>query len=137
MQHQHQVPSSNVETTQRVFTPEEAGEIIRRASHLQDSQFTLDQLLAIAEEAGVSREALLQAIRETQTQKAKQEVENNRRQRARRRRLWIVGAFISLIFCIGLFTPVFMMDSESANSTPNTFTSIPYELLYESRFWAR
>jgi DNA-binding phage protein len=46
------------------YSPEEAGEILRIAAHLQDNTITAEQLRAIAREAGVSDENLERAIQQ-------------------------------------------------------------------------
>ncbi|MER3558638.1 MAG: hypothetical protein C4336_03610 [Armatimonadota bacterium] len=69
MQEQMQQDS---QPTQRVFSAEEAGEILKLATHLQENQFTLSQLVSIAGEAGVSQEALMRAIEQIEAQKAQQ-----------------------------------------------------------------
>lgn len=48
------------------YSPEEAGEILRLAANLQDNVLTVDQLRAIAREAGVSDENLERAIEQFQ-----------------------------------------------------------------------
>lgn len=43
---------TDVESEKR-YSPEEAGEILRLAANLQDDSFTIEQLRAIAREAGI------------------------------------------------------------------------------------
>jgi hypothetical protein len=50
--------------SQAHYSPEEAGEILRIAAHLQDNTITAEQLRAIAREAGVSDENLERAIQQ-------------------------------------------------------------------------
>jgi len=49
---QHQTVEAT--ESQAHYSPEEAGEILRIAAHLQDNTITAEQLRAIAREAGVS-----------------------------------------------------------------------------------
>ena len=59
IQEQHRATES-----QAHYSPEEAGEILRIAAHLQDNTITAEQLRAIAREAGVSDENLERAIQQ-------------------------------------------------------------------------
>ncbi len=59
---QHQTVEAT--ESQAHYSPEEAGEILRIAAHLQDNTITAEQLRAIAREAGVSDENLERAIQQ-------------------------------------------------------------------------
>ncbi len=59
-----QMHSEQMSQQGRVFTAEEAGEILKRAVRLQEERISVQQLYAIAEETGISREAVEQAIKE-------------------------------------------------------------------------
>jgi DNA-binding transcriptional MerR regulator len=49
--------------TERRYSPEEAGEILKIAANLQDDSFSMEHLRAIAQEAGISEEHLQQAVK--------------------------------------------------------------------------
>ncbi len=67
------------------YSPEEAGEILRRAANLQDSTFTVEQLRAIAREAGVADENLERAIE--QHEQGRIQVAQEAQARLKRKRL--------------------------------------------------
>lgn len=85
---QHQT----VEATepQAHYSPEEAGEILRIAAHLQDNTITAEQLRAIAREAGVSDENLERAIQQYE-QSRRATAKQVRQRSARRRWLKVAG----------------------------------------------
>jgi len=92
IQEQHRATES-----QAHYSPEEAGEILRIAAHLQDNTITAEQLRAIAREAGVSDENLERAIQ--QYEQSRQATARQVRQRSARRR-WLkvaVGTAAALI----------------------------------------
>jgi AraC-like DNA-binding protein len=72
--------------SQAHYSPEEAGEILRIAAHLQDNTITAEQLRAIAREAGVSDENLERAIQ--QYEQSRRATAKQVRQRSARRR-WL------------------------------------------------
>ena len=73
--------------SQAHYSPEEAGEILRIAAHLQDNTITAEQLRAIAREAGVSDENLERAIQQFEESRR---VETRRKHRAAaRRKFWL------------------------------------------------
>jgi hypothetical protein len=73
--------------SQAHYSPEEAGEILRIAAHLQDNKITAEQLRAIAREAGVSDENLERAIQQFEESRR---VETRRKQQiAARRKFWL------------------------------------------------
>lgn len=83
----------------RQFSSQEAGDILNIAARLSDDAFSQEQLEAIAEEAGISREAIHRAIQEHQRQiQAEQE---KKRQREERRRHWHrTLPLVALVFVI-------------------------------------
>ncbi len=98
------------------YSPEEAVEILRLAANLQDSTFTVEQLRAIAREAGVADESLERAIqyheqnRRTQAQLAERAAV---RKRWFRVGLWVsVAALLAAVALLGV--RVFSSSSETA-----------------------
>jgi hypothetical protein len=82
---QHQTVEAT--ESQAHYSPEEAGEILRIAAHLQDNKITAEQLRAIAREAGVSDENLERAIQQFEESRR---VETRRKQQiAARRKFWL------------------------------------------------
>jgi hypothetical protein len=82
---QHQTVEAT--ESQAHYSPEEAGEILRIAAHLQDNTITAEQLRAIAREAGVSDENLERAIQQFEESRR---VETRRKHRAAaRRKFWL------------------------------------------------
>jgi hypothetical protein len=82
---QHQTVEAT--ESQAHYSPEEAGEILRIAAHLQDNTITAEQLRAIAREAGVSDENLERAIQQFEESRR---VETRRKQQiAARRKFWL------------------------------------------------
>lgn len=99
--------------TPQQFTPEEATQILTDAVNLSSQYLTLEQLEAIADEAGVPRETLYQAIqRRTQrldALKLAQLKKQERRQRWKGRlkktlRITLLGAIICTSFVVGYRT---------------------------------
>ncbi|MEJ5296017.1 MAG: hypothetical protein WHT28_12335, partial [Fimbriimonadales bacterium] len=88
---QQQVEHADSDYSQRVFTAEEAGEILKLATHLQEGQLRYEQLEAIAQEVGISREALAQAIQNVEARK------NAAISRATRRRTLVRNLFKSVL----------------------------------------
>ena len=74
--------------SQAHYSPEEAGEILRIAAHLQDNTITAEQLRAIAREAGVSDENLERAIQ--QYEQSRQAEAHKQQQRANRKRRLVI-----------------------------------------------
>jgi AraC-like DNA-binding protein len=82
---QHQTVEAT--ESQAHYSPEEAGEILRIAAHLQDNTITAEQLRAIAREAGVSDENFERAIQQFEESRR---VETRRKQQiAARRKFWL------------------------------------------------
>jgi hypothetical protein len=81
---QHQTVKAT--ESQAHYSPEEAGEILRIAAHMQDNTITAEQLRAIAREAGVSDENLERAIQ--QYEQSRRATAKQVRQRSARR-LWL------------------------------------------------
>jgi len=101
---QHEQQQVN-EQAQASFTSKEAGDILKIAVRLGGDQVSQEQLEAIAEEAGLSREVVQQAIREYQRQQAgavhEQTVIQKPRQTHRRRWGWLflpVGLIWFILF---------------------------------------
>lgn len=106
-------------TAQVYYSPEEAGEILRLAANLQDNVLTVDQLRAIAREAGVSDENLERAIEQFQRQRTP-----NARQPQQRvkRRSWLkavlgLGIAAFLMFSAA-FTILLLSESGGVSSFP-------------------
>ncbi|MCS6923925.1 MAG: hypothetical protein NZM10_06050 [Fimbriimonadales bacterium] len=103
---EQQQPSAEAE---RRYSPEEAGEILRLAANLQENSFSLEQLQAIASEAGISEETLQRAVREYEQRRndslSRQESETLNY----RRSFWLFtfgcGLFITLVMAIMLLAP--------------------------------
>jgi hypothetical protein len=82
-----QSQTAEATASQAHYSPEEAGEILRIAAHLQDNKITAEQLRAIAREAGVSDENLERAIQQFEESRR---VETRRKQQiAARRKFWL------------------------------------------------
>ncbi|MEN3000617.1 MAG: hypothetical protein ABDI19_02110 [Armatimonadota bacterium] len=107
MQTQH--VSSEASSAQQVpmFTAEEAGAILNLAAQLHDRHLSQEQLITIAEEAGIPRETLQRAIAEfqhQQRQKALQQEQAQRARRHKRRKLLLILASLALLVMWGLWT---------------------------------
>jgi len=111
---QHQTVEATA--SQAHYSPEEAGEILRIAAHLQDNTITAEQLRAIAHEAGVSDENLERAIQQYE-QSRQAEAQMRQRATARRKRRYKVFAlFSAVIVALFAFVPSFHMSSPSRYS---------------------
>ncbi|GIV08166.1 MAG: hypothetical protein KatS3mg019_0257 [Fimbriimonadales bacterium] len=88
---------SGVESEQR-YSPEEAGEILKLAANLQDESFTVEQLRAIAREAGIDDSHLSNAL--GQYQQRQQQARLRQREQQRRRKRWFIGAGVVLVAAI-------------------------------------
>ncbi|GIV11224.1 MAG: hypothetical protein KatS3mg020_0715 [Fimbriimonadales bacterium] len=88
---------SGVESEQR-YSPEEAGEILKLAANLQDESFTVEQLRAIAREAGIDDSHLSDAL--GQYQQRQQQARLRQREQQRRRKRWFIGAGVVLVGAI-------------------------------------
>lgn len=103
----------------RVYTAEEAGEILKRAVRLQEERLTTQQLYSIAEEAGIRRETLEQAIWEHERAKIASQFQKSQKplgwwarfKRAIRRLI-----VATTLFTVGFFTGVFLVDSQQSGS---------------------
>ncbi|MCS7066710.1 MAG: helix-turn-helix domain-containing protein [Fimbriimonadales bacterium] len=90
-----------------MFTAEEAGAILNLAAQLHDSHLSQEQLITIAEEAGIPRETLQRAIAEFQRQQRQKALQQEQAQRARRhkrRKLWLILASLALLVMWGIWT---------------------------------
>jgi hypothetical protein len=85
--------------SQAHYSPEEAGEILRIAAHLQDNTITAEQLRAIAREAGVSDENLERAIQQYE-QIRQAEAQMRQRATAQRKRRYKVFALFSAVIVV-------------------------------------
>lgn len=81
--------------SERRYSPEEAGEILKLAANLQDDSFTLEQLRAIAREAGIEDQQLSRALE--QYEQRQQHAVLRRQEKQGRRRRWLIGAGILLV----------------------------------------
>ena len=130
--------------SQAHYSPEEAGEILRIAAHLQDNTITAEQLRAIAREAGVSDENLERAI---------QQYEQSRRARAKQvrqrsaRRRWLkvavgtaaaalvaVAAYLALPFGAPRYTASFPPLISSEHGLESLIVSSPSCGVYKARY---
>ena len=111
--------------SQAHYSPEEAGEILRIAAHLQDNTITAEQLRAIAREAGVSDENLERAIQ--QYEQSRQAEAHKQQQRAnRKRRLVIWGSLSALtLFFLLLGSMSFTVRVEPSAISHNTTAHQP------------
>lgn len=110
-----QVKQADADYSQRVFTVEEAGEILKIAAHLQEGQLNYEQLAAIAQEVGISREALTQAIQNVEARK------NTAISRAARRRALVRNLFKSavLVALAGALTLALVFLNSFSRSSPS------------------
>lgn len=88
---------TSMESEQR-YSPEEAGEILKLAANLQDDSFTIEQLRAIAREAGIDDQQLSRALE--QHERLKQQKAFQQQEKRRRRKRWLVGAGIALVLAV-------------------------------------
>ncbi len=90
------------------FTPDEAVEILKRAAALEKERFSVEDLCTMAQEAGVSREAVMQAIAEhrSQQQQIAQEQERHAReyalQQQQERNFWMQLYQIAMLLLVFL-----------------------------------
>lgn len=84
---------------QRQFSSQEAGDILNLAARLSNDSFSQEQLEAIAEEAGIPREAIHRAIQERQRQ-IQAENEKKRLREERRQHWHRMLPLVSLVLVI-------------------------------------
>jgi len=141
---QHQTVEAT--ESQAHYSPEEAGEILRIAAHLQDNTITAEQLRAIAREAGVSDENLERAIQ--QYEQSRQATARQVRQRSARRR-WLkvavgtaaaaliaVAAYLALPFGAPRYAASFPPLISSEHGLETLLASSPTCGVYKAR-WGR
>ncbi|MCS6919308.1 MAG: hypothetical protein NZM28_06025, partial [Fimbriimonadales bacterium] len=92
----HQQDSS-VESERR-YSPEEAGEILKLAANLQDDSFSVEQLRAIAREAGIDDQQLNRAIAQYEQSKRQAAPQNQTGHRGRNRRL--IAAAVGIVLAV-------------------------------------
>jgi hypothetical protein len=97
----NQEHTSSQEAQQR-FTSQEAGDILNIAARFSNDSFSQEQLEAIAEEAGIPREAIYRAIQEHQRQI--QAGMEKKRLREERRRHWHRILPLALLIIVTLVT---------------------------------
>ncbi len=112
--------SEQSEQYPRVYTAEEAGEILKRAVRLQEERLTTQQLYGIAEEAGIRRENLEQAIWEHERAKIASQFPKSQKplgRWARFKRAIRRLIVATTLFTVGFFTGVFLVDSQRSGSS--------------------
>jgi hypothetical protein len=132
--------------SQAHYSPEEAGEILRIAAHLQDNTITAEQLRAIAREAGVSDENLERAIQ--QYEQGRRATAKQVRQRSARRR-WLkvavgtaaaaliaITAYLALPFGAPRYAASFPPLISSEHGLETLLASSPTCGVYEAQ-WGR
>jgi len=127
---QHQT----VEATepQAHYSPEEAGEILRIAAHLQDNTITAEQLRAIAREAGVSDENLERAIQQYE-QSRQSEAQIRQQATARRKRRLKLFAFFSAVM-VALFAFVASFLFIEYMSSPSRYSELGFDYSQSTYF---
>ncbi|MCW5935230.1 MAG: hypothetical protein KIT45_13195 [Fimbriimonadia bacterium] len=93
--------------TRESFNSHEAGEILQIAAKLGSDNYSIEQLEAIAEEAGVSREAIHQAIEARKKQQQLEEAQRLERMSRRKRfgtALMVGMVIFGLFIFVALFT---------------------------------
>lgn len=102
--------------TERYYSPEEAGEILKLAANLQDNAFSYERLRAIAAEAGISEENLQRAV-QLYEQQRKQSLQSQGSKVARRRKNFKrLALYLALI--VALLAGVMMSISVSWQTLP-------------------
>jgi hypothetical protein len=119
---QHQTVEAT--ESQAHYSPEEAGEILRIAAHLQDNTITAEQLRAIAREAGVSDENLERAIQQYE-QSRQAEAQMRQRATARRKRRYKVFALFSAVI-VALFAFVASFLVIEYASSPSSYSGLGF-----------
>jgi hypothetical protein len=106
------------------YSPEEAGEILRIAAHLQDNTITAEQLRAIAREAGVSDENLERAIQQyEQSRQAEAQIRQQATAR-RKRRFKMFAVFSALIVALFAFVASFQVIEYA--SSPSSYSGLGF-----------
>jgi AraC-like DNA-binding protein len=109
--------------SQAYYSPEEAGEILRIAAHLQDNAMSAEQLRAIAREAGVSDENLERAIQQYE-QSRRAIAERVRKRAARRRWLKVVaGTAAAVLIAVAAYFALPLGAPRYAASFPQLISS--------------
>jgi len=119
---QHQTVEAT--ESQAHYSPEEAGEILRIAAHLQDNTITAEQLRAIAREAGVSDENLERAIQQYE-QSRQAEAQMRQQATARRKRRYKVFALFSAVI-VALFAFVASFLFIEYMSSPSRYSGLGF-----------
>ncbi|GIV05389.1 MAG: hypothetical protein KatS3mg016_0964 [Fimbriimonadales bacterium] len=88
--------------TERSYSPEEAGEILKIAANLRDDSFSIEHLRAIAQEAGISEESLQQAVRMYE-ERQKAASRQRARTRIRLQTVMAMGVGVLLFIAMMLF----------------------------------
>ncbi|MGQ9656626.1 MAG: hypothetical protein ACUVV1_01845 [Fimbriimonadales bacterium] len=106
-------------TAQVYYSPEEAGEILRLAANLQDNVLTVDQLRAIAREAGVSDENLERAIEQFQRRRTPnaQPVQRRTKRSGWLRAMLKLGVAVLIMFC-ALFAFLYIVEGDRVSRFP-------------------
>ncbi len=133
--------SEQSEQHPRVYTAEEAGEILKRAVRLQEERLTTQQLYSIAEEAGIRRETLEQAIWEherakiaSQFQKSQKPLGRWARFKRAIRRLFVATMLLTVGFFTGVFLVASLRSSLSFPSTRLLASSNKLSVLYDDSY---
>jgi hypothetical protein len=120
---QHQTVEAT--ESQAHYSPEEAGEILRIAAHLQDNTITAEQLRAIAREAGVSDENLERAIQQyEQSRQAEAQIRQQATAR-RKRRFKMFAVFSALIVALFAFVASFLVIEYA--SSPSSYSGLEFD----------
>ena len=114
-----QSQTAEATASQAHYSPEEAGEILRIAAHLQDNTITAEQLRAIAREAGVSDENLERAIQQYE-QNRRTETQKKQKRTAKKQRV-VIWLSVLAIATAALLTvaPVRQETSVAAHQVPH------------------
>ncbi|MDW8051213.1 MAG: hypothetical protein RMJ83_01905 [Armatimonadota bacterium] len=110
---QQQHPSAE---TERYYSPEEAGEILKLAANLQDNAFSLERLRAIAAEAGISEENLQRAVQLYEQQRKQSLQSRESKVASRRKNFKRLALYLALI--VALLAGVMMSISGSRRTLP-------------------
>lgn len=115
MHHEHQQVN---EPSQTSFTSKEAGDILKIAVRLGGDQVSQEQLEAIAEEAGLSRETVQRAIREYKRQQARTVQEPTMAQQPQQKRRYRRAWFLLPLGVVGLIFFMYFVVRSPLTYTP-------------------
>ncbi|OYT72483.1 MAG: hypothetical protein CFK49_06040 [Armatimonadetes bacterium JP3_11] len=101
--------------TERSYSPEEAGEILKIAANLRDDSFSIEHLRAIAQEAGITEENLQQAVR---MYEERQKMASRQRARTRTRLQTVMAMGAGVLLFIAMMLVVAMEASAWHFSNP-------------------